>query len=168
MNRISFAALAACTTFGAVGTALACPGFEVHDAYARASSAMAQAGAAFMVIHNHGDVDCHIVAVRSDVAERTELHTHSQDAQGVMRMVEVTEGFRLPAHGELIFERGGDHVMFLGLKRPLVDGETVTLTFVFADGAEYTVTVPVDNRRQPQHGGHGHGQGHGHRQRAGN
>lgn len=140
--------------------ALACDGFEAHEAYARTATGMSQSGAAFMVIHNHGSSDCHIASVRSDVAAATELHTHVTDANGVMRMVHVTEGFPLPAGGELILERGGHHVMFLGLTRPLNDGEEVEVTFVFADGAERTVRVPVDSARQP--GGHGHGHGHGH------
>lgn len=142
--------------------ALACDGFEIHDGYARASHAMAQSGAAFMVIHNHGTEDCHITGARSDVAQRVELHTHIEDDQGVMRMVEVEEGFPLPVDGEIILARGGDHVMFLGLNRPLEQGDLVEVTFVFADGAEATVEVPVDNERQPADHGHAHGHSHSH------
>lgn len=148
--------------------ALACDGFEAHDAYARASTGMSQSGAAFMVLYNRGTSDCHITGARSDVAARTELHTHVEDAQGVMRMVHVEEGFDLPADGELILERGGNHVMFLGLNRSLAQGDMVNVTFVFADGAEHTVEVPVDLERQPQAHGHSHGHGHGHGQGHGN
>ncbi len=142
--------------------ALACDGFEIHDGYARASHAMAQSGAAFMIIHNHGTEDCHITGARSDVAQRVELHTHIEDDQGVMRMVEVEEGFPLPVDGEVIMARGGDHVMFLGLHRPLEQGDEVEVTFVFEGGAEATVTVPVDNERQPGAHDHDHGHDHGH------
>lgn len=146
--------------------ALACDGFEVHDAYARTSTAMSQSGAAFMVLHNHGDTDCHIAGARSDIAARTELHTHREDAQGVMRMIHVEEGFALPADGEVILERGGHHVMFLGLSRTLAQGDVVDMTFVFADGAEKTVAVVVDLERQPE--GHGHSHGHTHSHSHGN
>jgi len=142
--------------------ALACDGFEVHDAYARTSTAMSQSGAAFMIIHNHSDTDCHISGVRSDVAERTELHTHTEDAQGVMRMVEVVEGFALPADGEVVLERGGNHVMFLGLNQTLTQDDVIDVTFVFADGAESTVEVTVDSERQPDAHGHSHGHSHSH------
>lgn len=164
MFRLPLAAAAALFAL----PALACDGFEAHDAYARTSTAMSQSGAAFMVIHNHGTTDCHIASVRSDAATATELHTHLTDSNGVMRMVEVTEGFPLPAGAELLLERGGNHVMFLGLTRPLPDGAEVAVTFVFADGAERTVVVPVDSTRQPggQGNGHGHGHGHGHGTRA--
>lgn len=141
--------------------ALACDGFEVHDAYARTSTAASQSGAAFMVIHNHGDTDCHISGVRSDVAARTELHTHIEDAQGVMRMIHVEEGFALPADGEVILERGGHHVMFMGLERTLAQGDMFDVTFVFADGAEKAIEVAVDLERQPEGHGHSHGRSHG-------
>lgn len=139
---------------------LACDGFEVHDSYARAAGMMAQSGAAFMVLRNTGDADCHIVAVRSDIGERTELHTHREDDQGVMRMVELEDGIDLPAGSDHLMARGGDHVMFLGLSRPMAQGEPVEVTFVFDDGAEHSVSVKIDNERQPE--GHGHSQGHQH------
>ena len=138
----------------------ACAHLHVHDGYARASTAMSASGAAFMLVHNHGDTDDRLIAARSDVAARTELHTHREDAQGVMRMIEVEEGFALPAGGELVFARGGDHVMFLGLNRPLTQGVEVTYTLVFESGCEIVATVPVDVERQPAHGGHGHGHKH--------
>ncbi len=142
--------------------ALACDGFEAHDAYARTSTAMSQSGAAFMVLHNHGDTDCHITGVRSDISARTELHTHIEDAQGVMRMVEVEEGFLIPADGEHILQRGGDHVMFMGLNRTLAQGDVVEVTFVFVDGTESSVAVTVDLERQPQAQAHGHSHSHSH------
>jgi periplasmic copper chaperone A len=162
MFRLPLAAVAALLA----APALACDGFEVHDAHARASTAMSQSGAAFMVIHNHGSADCHIASVRSDVAAATELHTHLTDSQGVMRMVQVTEGFPLPAGGEVLLQRGGNHVMFLGLIRPLAQGDEIAITFVFADGAEHEVLLPVDNERAPSGNAHGQAHGHGHGTRA--
>ncbi|WP_209426453.1 copper chaperone PCu(A)C [Pararhodobacter sp. SW119] len=154
----NFSLAAAAALFAA--PALACDGFEVRDAYARATGAMAQAGAAFMSLHNTGSRDCHVVAVRFNAAARTELHTHQEDDRGVMRMVEIDAGIPLPAEGVRVLDRGGDHVMFLGLTRPFAQGDTIEVTFVFEDGAERTVPVTVDNERQP--GGHGHSHSHGH------
>lgn len=136
--------------------ALACEGFAAHDAYARSSTMMSQSGAAFMVLHNHGTTDCRVVSARSDISERTELHTHIAGSNGVMRMVEVEDGFLIPAGGEVLLQRGGDHVMFLGLNRPMEQGSTISVTLVFENGTEATIDVPVDNERQPAQGG-GHG-----------
>ena len=169
MLRYPLAALCALVT----SPALACAGFHVHDAYAISATPMSPTGAAFMVIHNHSDTDCHVALVRSDIAARTELHTHVQEANGVMRMVEVVEGWPLPAEGELVLERGGKHVMFMGLNAPLEQDQVIDVTFVFEDGSESVVPVTVDlTRVGGGHGmghgqsgqGHGHGHGHGHGQ----
>lgn len=127
-------------------------GIMVKDAYARASTMMSKSGAAFMVFENMTDNDDRLIAAASDVAERVELHTHLQDANGVMQMVEVKEGFPIPAHGEHALARGGDHVMFLGLNRSLEQGDIVTLTLTFEKAGEMTVEVPVDLERKPMHG----------------
>ena len=89
---------------------LAVPAFageiSVMDPYARTSTMMAQTGAAFMMIHNKGEAD-RLIGVTSPVAERVELHTHKENAQGVMQMIHVEEGFEMPADGMIVMERGG-------------------------------------------------------------
>lgn len=130
--------------------ALANDGVQVMEPYARASTGMSQSGAAFMRIVNHTSTDKRLVAVQSEVAQRVELHTHKEDANGVMRMIAVEEGFVIPANGEHALARGGDHVMFLGLSRPLNHGDTVNLTLIFDDGDSVDVVIPVDLERPPE------------------
>ena len=151
----------------AVGAmALAIPAFaeiEVHDPYARSSNAMA--GAAFMVIHNHGDTDDRLVGVRSDASERVELHTHVEDESGVMRMIHVEDGFDLPAGGEIIMKRGGEHVMFMGLTAPFEQDDMITITFEFEQAGDVVVEIPVDQDRAAEHmdhSGHSDHSGHDH------
>lgn len=134
----------------------------VHDAYARAATSMSTSGAAFMVIENTGSADDRLIAVKAPVAERAELHTHEEDANGVMRMREVEEGFVIPAGGSHALKRGGDHVMFLGLTESLSDGDTVPVTLVFEEAGEVTVEVPVDLDRKPNHGGGAMNHNHAH------
>ncbi|MFU8883711.1 MAG: copper chaperone PCu(A)C [Rhodobacterales bacterium] len=140
-------------------------GVEVQDPYARSASNMATTGAAFMVIHNHGGPDDRLIGATSEVAARVELHTHREDANGVMRMIHVEEGFDLPSDGEIIMERGGHHVMFMGLNAPLVQGDVIDVTLIFETAGEVVVQVPVDMKRQPgegAHAGHDHSQEHKH------
>ncbi|TNJ48550.1 copper chaperone PCu(A)C [Phaeobacter sp. B1627] len=127
----------------------------VADAYARASNKMA--GAAFMEIINHTGVDDRLIDVRSDVAKRVQLHTHKEDANGVMKMMHVEAGFAIAAGETHLLQRGGDHVMFMGLTRELKDGDMVNVTLVFDKAGEVAVQIPVDMERQPDaaHGGHG-------------
>lgn len=128
----------------------------VEDAYARASTGMSKSGAAFMGIVNTGDQDDRLIGASSYVAARVELHTHIQSADGVMQMVEVKEGFPVPAGGAHMLQRGGDHVMFLGLNRPLEQGDMVVLTLTFEKAGDIRIEVPVDLNRKPMHGAMDH------------
>lgn len=118
---------------------------EVHDPYARSSNAMA--GAAFMVIYNSGDTDDRLLSVHSDAAARTQLHRHLETDDGMMQMLHVEDGFVLPAGGNLSLQRGGDHVMFMGLTAPFEQDATITITLIFETAGEIIVEIPVDQDR---------------------
>jgi copper(I)-binding protein len=135
-------------------------GIMVNDPYARVSAKMSSSGAAFMVIENHTGQADHLVSARSDISEKVELHTHKEDSNGVMRMLHVEEGFELPEGGVIEMKRGGHHVMFLGLKEPLQDGDTVHVTLTFEKAGDVAVDIPVDLNRKPMHGKMG-GMNHG-------
>ena len=128
----------------------------VKDAYARSSTPSSVTGAAFLILMNEADTDDRLIAAASDVANRVELHTHKQDANGVMQMMEVEEGFVVPANGMHELKRGGDHIMLMGLKRPLEQGEEITLTLTFEKAGEMEVQIPVDRERKPSHGSMSH------------
>lgn len=131
---------------------------EIHNAYARAASPNAKAGAAFMMIHSHAETDDRLIGAASPVAARVELHTHIEDDNGVMRMVHVEEGFALPAGGRVMMKRGGAHVMLMGLNESLTQGRTFPLTLIFEEAGEMTFDIEVDLERMPA----GHGDGHSH------
>jgi periplasmic copper chaperone A len=94
-----------------------------------------------------------LLAVRPPpgVAARGELHTMKMDGE-LMLMREVDE-FRLAPGRTLHFKPGGNHVMLVGLARPLVSGEQVDLVFVFRKAGEVTVRTEVRDeapiRRSP-------------------
>lgn len=131
----------------------------VKDPYARSSTPSSVTGAAFLVLMNGGDTDDRLIAASTDVAKRVELHTHKEDANGVMKMMEVEEGFVVPAGGMHALKRGGDHIMLMGLTRPLEQGEEISVTLTFEKAGEIEVMIPVDRERKPNHGGTGHGHG---------
>jgi copper(I)-binding protein len=128
---------------------------EIHGQYARSSNAMA--GAAFMVIYNHSDTDDRLIGVTSNAAARTEIHTHIEDDNGVMRMVHVEDGIDIPAGEEILMKRGANHVMFMGLSDPFVQGADVTITLMFETAGAVEVIVPVDQDRvKTDHGATDH------------
>jgi copper(I)-binding protein len=133
---------------------------HIHDAYARTMGGIGASGAAFFVVHNNATTDDRLIGARSDVAEMVQLHTHIMNDQGVMQMVEVKEGFPLPAGEMHELKRGGDHVMLMGLTRELKDGDAFPLTLIFESGAEVTLDITIDNARMPEemdHSDHGTG-----------
>lgn len=147
-SAIRRAILGTVATFALAMPALA-GDIKVHDPYALSSGAMAKAGAAFMQIMNEGTEDDRLINVKSDIAKMTELHTHEIDDQGVARMMKVEEGFVIPAGGMHSLQRGGDHVMFMGLTQTLAQGDNIALTLVFENAGEMVIDVPVDLVRKP-------------------
>lgn len=120
----------------------------IHDAYARSAGQMAKAGAAFFVVMNKTDQDDRLIGAKSTAAKKVELHTHIDQGDGVMKMVHVEEGFVIPAGGQHMLKRGGDHVMFMGLTAPWQNGDLLPLTLVFENAGDITLEVPVDLDRQ--------------------
>ncbi|WP_172296395.1 copper chaperone PCu(A)C [Pseudoruegeria sp. HB172150] len=129
----------------AAGPALA--EITIEDAYLRTAGPTASNGAAFMVIHNTGEEDDRLIGATSDIAAKVELHTHMDMGNGVMQMTHVEEGFPIPAEGEHAMERGGDHVMLMGIGKELPEGAVVSVTLTFEHAGDITVEIPVDRSR---------------------
>lgn len=154
--KLMIAAVLAALPLSALAEA---PGIAVTDAYARSSNP--QTGAAFMTIANHNGSDCVLRGASSPAAERVELHTHKDDG-GVMKMMAVAD-MPVPAGATRALQRGGDHVMFMGLKKPLKDGDIVETKLDFGDCGMLELNIKVDNARTPAPGAAmGHGQMKGH------
>lgn len=149
MNAFKTALAAAAAVFvlpGALLPVFAHDGLHIDNAYARFMPG-AMAGAAFMTIENHMTEDDRLISAASDIAEKVELHTHIHGTDGTMQMVHVPEGFVIPAQGIYELKRGGDHVMFMGLKEVPADGTTVHVTLTFEKAGVMEIDVPVDSKR---------------------
>lgn len=127
-------------------------GIMVKDAYARSARPNAPTGAAFMMLMNTTDTDIKLIGVRSDAAKRVELHTHIDKGEGVMQMTQIESGIAILAGESHMMKRGGDHVMLMGLNDPLVNGETISVTFEFENADDLTVEISVDSARKPAKG----------------
>lgn len=130
--------------------AFAHQGVHIENPYARTNGGVGKTGAIFLEIMNHADTDDRLIGVASDVAEKVEMHTHKADANGVMSMSAVPEGFEIPALESRFLKRGGDHIMLMGLRQDLKDGDIIHLTLTFEHSGEVKVDVPVDNARKPE------------------
>ncbi len=141
---------------------LALPAFAdgmmmVNDSYARTSHKGGKSGAAFIVIENHTGEDDRLVNATAGVSKRVELHTHIESDDGIMQMVHVEEGFPVKAGESITMQRGGQHVMFMGITKPFLQGEMIDVTLTFEKAGDVVVQVPVDLERKPMHGKMKHG-----------
>ncbi len=120
---------------------------SVAEQYARSSGSKAKSGAVFLVLQNSGPADDRLISVTTPVAARAELHTHFEDSNGVMMMRPIEDGIVVPSGQQHMLERGGDHIMLMGLIAPLVQGDLLTFILTFEKAGEVTVIVPVDLER---------------------
>ena len=123
----------------------------VESPWARASASMAGAGAAYFLLSTSADTPDLLVAGSTPVSDRVELHTHLME-DGIMRMREI-EAIEVAPGTPTVLEPGGLHVMLIGLREPLVEGETFPLTLDFETAGEVTVEVVVRAITATEHGG---------------
>jgi copper(I)-binding protein len=92
--------------------------------------------AGFLTITNKGDAEDALTSVTSAAGEVTVHET----AGGTMKQV---DRLPVPAHGELVLESGGNHLMFEKLKHRPEQGETVSIELHFSHSDPVTVEMPV-------------------------
>jgi hypothetical protein len=126
-------------------------GITIVDPWARATPAGAMVGAGYMQIVNAGASAVKLVGGQTPVAERVEFHMMSMEG-GVMTMRSLPEGLEVPAQSTVTLAPGGTHAMLIGLKRALVQGESVPLTLIFDNGVRIDVRLAV----RAIGAGHGH------------
>lgn len=124
----------------------------LEGGFARATPPGAPVGGGFLTIVNGGDEDDRLVSASSPAAGRVEIHEMAMEGE-VMRMRELPGGLPVPAGERVELKPGGYHLMFMELKKPLVEGETVPVTLVFEKAGEVLVSLPVG----PMKGGKGAG-----------
>jgi copper(I)-binding protein len=112
----------------------------VDHAWARASAGAASTGAAYLRVVGGGQAD-QIVGASTPVAAMAEVHQSAMD-NGVMKM-RAMPNVAIPAGQAVTFAPGGTHIMLMGLKQPLVAGQSFPLTLTFAHAAPVTVDVKV-------------------------
>lgn len=98
-------------------------------------------GSAYFTVHNQGSEADRLIAVSSPRAQTSRLHTQSGN-DGMMNMQHVA-GMDIPAHSEVTFQPGANHVMLSGMQQPLKAGEQFPLTLEFAKAGTIEVLVTV-------------------------
>ena len=136
------AALIAFVVSGHVQAQTSAPStIRVENAWARATPARAKTGAAYVAVINNGGIADRLLSATTPLAQEIRFHKETED-NGISRMreqrtVEIAPG------AKVIFKPGDMHMMMVGLKQPLKEGETFPLTLTFEKAGKIDVTVSV-------------------------
>ena len=97
----------------------------------------------FATLVNETDQPVRVVSAESDVAAMVQLHITEKDASGAMVMKETKDGFTVPPHGTFELRPGGNHVMLMGLKKPILSGTETVVTLQDANGGHVHIHAPA-------------------------
>jgi copper(I)-binding protein len=133
---ISLLSLAASAAFAQV---------TVKDAWVRATVPQQKTAGVFLQITSAKDA--RLVEARSPTANVVELHEMKM-VDNVMKMRAIP-ALALPAGKVVELKPGGYHVMLVGLKQQIKDGDRVPLTLVIEDKDHKRETIEVDAVAKP-------------------
>lgn len=114
---------------------------QVSNGWIRMVPPVSTVSAVYMSLTNQSEEEDALIGVTSERAERAELH-HMEMSGGMMRMMRVDQ-FILPVNKTVPLQAGGNHIMLVGLKEPLKEGEQVALTLEFARSSAVTLSLEV-------------------------
>lgn len=97
--------------------------------------------AAYMIIHNNGNEADKLLKAEGDIADAVEIHV-SEMVDGVMSMHPV-DGVDIPAKGQAELKPGSYHIMLIGIKRDLNEGEKVNLKLTFEKSGSMDIEAEV-------------------------
>lgn len=97
---------------------------------------------AFATIENHTNHDVTLVGGSAEIANMVEVHEVIM-MDGEMKMQAKDGGILIKAGESVTLEPGGLHVMLMGLKEAILEGDEVTLTLDFDGYDDQTFTWPA-------------------------
>ena len=123
-------------------------GYKIGDLsighpWSRATPGGAKIGGGYLSITNNGTSPDKLVGGSLSSADHIEFHTMKMD-NGVMQMRPIEGGITIKPGETVKFEPGGDHVMFMGLKSPLKEGDMVKGQLTFEKAGTVDVEYKVD------------------------
>ena len=117
---------------------------HIGHPWSRATPKGATIGAGYLKITNNGTAPDRLIGGSSEAAKSFELHVMSME-NGVMKMRPVEGGIEIKPGETVEFKPESYHVMFVGLKEPLVQGHRVKATLEFAKAGKVAVEFVVES-----------------------
>jgi copper(I)-binding protein len=123
---------------GLIAGALAADSLTFSNAWVRATPPNAKVAGGFVEIRNAGKSVDRLVSASSDVADRVEIHEMKMAGE-VMQMRHLTEGLVISAGQSVQLKPGSYHLMLMAPKKPIAEGQKVTITLVFEKAGKRAV-----------------------------
>jgi len=115
---------------------------KVTAPWTRATPGGAKIAGGYLTITNTGKEPDRLVSASTAVADHAEIHEMSM-ANGVMKMRPLADGLTIKPGETVALKPGGYHMMFMGLKQQLKQGDKLKATLVFAKAGKLDVTFTV-------------------------
>ncbi|MFD1327525.1 copper chaperone PCu(A)C [Mycoplana ramosa] len=159
---VAAAMLFAVPAFGAFAHDYKVGNLEIHHPASRATLAGQPVGGGFMTITNHGQEADRLVSITSPVSDDVQIHEMAVE-NDVMKMRQLKDGIEIPAGAKVELKPGGLHVMFMAIKQPFKEGETVAATLNFEKAGPLAVEFKVGPSKAKEEQQHGHTEGEAHK-----
>jgi copper(I)-binding protein len=115
---------------------------DIAEPWSRATPRGASVAAGYMKITNEGTVADRLLSGSSEVAPTVEVHEMSMD-NGVAKMRPLKAGLEIKPGETVELKPGSLHVMFVGLKKPLMAGDRVKAILVFEKAGPISIEYDV-------------------------
>lgn len=115
----------------------------VASPWTRATPGGAKIAGGYLKITNKGTSVDRLVGVTSPGADRVEVHEMSM-TDGVMKMRPLADGLTIKPGETVELKPGGFHVMFMDIKQPLKQGDTLKATLTFEKAGTLDVSFGVN------------------------
>jgi copper(I)-binding protein len=117
---------------------------EIANPWARATPKGAPVGGAYMTITNKGAEADRLMSVSSPVAAQAGVHQMTMD-KGVMTMRPVQGGLEIKPGETVVLKPDSFHLMLMGLKQPLAQGQRIKATLEFARAGKIDLEYVVES-----------------------
>jgi periplasmic copper chaperone A len=127
---------------GLVTSTWAQSGGAIHVDHAWSRATAGRTGAVYFTVANSGSMDDKLIAATTPAAGKAEFHIDIND-NGIMKMRPLVS-IDIKAGAQISLKPGGMHLMLVGLKSPLKDGQTFPLSLKFEKAGQVEIVVTVE------------------------
>ena len=116
---------------------------KIGHPWARATPKGASVGGGYMKITNTGTASDRLIGGSTDISDSFEVHEMKMEGD-VMKMRPVVGGIEIKPGQTVTFDPSGYHVMFVDLKKQLVQGERFKATLEFTKAGKVDVDFAIE------------------------